>query len=89
MDDYGNDDGTRREYTCRVCDGPVEPVEIVCDECSRREADFQLWDYIPESWGNEAQAQEERHAHRDGPAPKLSLATAGKQNKDMRREYEV
>jgi hypothetical protein len=28
------------EHRCRVCDGPVEtPVQIVCDECKRRDTE--------------------------------------------------
>ena len=29
--------GLPRKYRCLACDGPVEPVQLVCDECSYRE----------------------------------------------------
>jgi hypothetical protein len=31
------DESTRREYRCRVCDGPVEWPDLVCRECWRRD----------------------------------------------------
>jgi len=31
---------SRREYRCRVCDGPVElSIQFVCDKCDKRESE--------------------------------------------------
>jgi len=36
-DEYRDGKSSRCEYRCRVCDGPVKPVQLVCDECDRRD----------------------------------------------------
>jgi len=39
-DEYRDGKSNRREYRCRVCDGLVEtPVQLVCDECDRRDTE--------------------------------------------------
>lgn len=39
-DEYKDGKSNRREYRCRVCDGPVElSIQLVCDECDRRDAE--------------------------------------------------
>lgn len=35
-----------RETRCRVCDGPVEWPQLVCDDCHAREAEFDEWDWF-------------------------------------------
>lgn len=37
-------ESTRREYTCRVCDGPVEQPRLVCEACSRRHEKEMEWE---------------------------------------------
>jgi len=34
----------RKEYRCRVCDGPVEWPDLVCRECWRRDREEQEWE---------------------------------------------
>ena len=39
-DEYKDGKSDRREYRCRVCDGPVElSIQLVCDECDRRDSE--------------------------------------------------
>ena len=39
-DEYKDGKSSRREYRCRVCDGPVElSIQLVCDECDRRDSE--------------------------------------------------
>ena len=39
-DEYKDGKSSRREYRCRVCDGPVElSIQLVCDECDKRESE--------------------------------------------------
>jgi len=39
-DEYKDGKSGRREYRCRVCDGPVElSIQLVCDECDRRDSE--------------------------------------------------
>jgi len=39
-DEYKDSELSRREYRCRVCDGPVGlPIQLVCDECDRRDTE--------------------------------------------------
>ena len=39
-DEYKDGKSSRREYRCRVCDGPVElPIQLVCEECDKRESE--------------------------------------------------
>ena len=34
----------RKEYTCRVCDGPVEWPDLVCRKCWKRDREEQEWE---------------------------------------------
>jgi len=39
-DEYKDGKSSRREYRCRVCDGPVElSIQLVCDECDKRDTE--------------------------------------------------
>lgn len=35
----------RKEYRCRVCDGPVEWPDLVCRKCWQRDREEQEWDW--------------------------------------------
>ena len=35
-DEYKDGELNHRKYRCKVCDGPLEPIQLVCDECDRR-----------------------------------------------------
>ena len=35
---------SRKEYRCRVCDGPAEWPDIVCRECWKRDREEQEWE---------------------------------------------
>lgn len=36
--------GNRKEYRCRVCDGPVEWPDLVCRKCWQRDREEQEWE---------------------------------------------
>jgi len=38
------DEPVRREYRCRVCDGPVEWPDLVCRKCWKRDREEQEWE---------------------------------------------
>ena len=42
----------RKEYRCRICDGPVEWPNLVCRECWRRDREEQEWESYLEFVGS-------------------------------------
>lgn len=39
-DEYKDGKSSRREYRCRVCDGPVKlTIQLVCNECDKRDTE--------------------------------------------------
>jgi len=42
----------RKQYRCRVCDGPVEWPDLVCRECWRRDREEQEWESYLEFVGS-------------------------------------
>ena len=42
-----------RQARCRVCDGPVEWPQIVCNECDRREEELMEWEFRLKSYEGE------------------------------------
>ena len=43
-EEHENEQLRHHKYLCRICDRPVNPIQLVCDECDQRDTEEMEWE---------------------------------------------